>query len=88
MTIFGFNHDSLDRNGVSEQECLEVLADPLKIEVDEGESLDENPRSMWVGKTQLNRLLEIGVEYMDGMDWIYHADNAQAQYQIRYEQPR
>ena len=88
MTIFGFNHDSLDRHSISEQECLQVLADPLKVEVEEGESDDENPRSMWVGKTQQDRLLEVGVEYMDGMDWIYHADNAQAQYRAIYEQAR
>jgi hypothetical protein len=35
MSIFGFNDESLDRHGVSHQECLEVLADPTKIEVDE-----------------------------------------------------
>ncbi len=88
MIIFGFNHDSLDRNGVSEQECLQALADPLKIEVEEDESESGNPRSMWVGKTQLDRLLEVGVEYLEDMDWIYHANNAQAKYRERYEQPR
>jgi hypothetical protein len=43
---------------------------------------------MWIGKTQLERMLEVGVEYMDGMDWIYHADNAQARFRTKYEQSR
>lgn len=88
MTIFGFNHDSLDRHGVSEQECLQALDDPLRLEVEEGESDSENPRIMWVCKTDLERLLEIGVEYLEDMDWIYHADNAQAKYRRLYEQSR
>ena len=88
MTIFGFNHDSLERHGIFELECLEVLADPFKVEVEEGESDDENPRVMWFGKTRLGRLLEIGVEYMEGMDWIYHANNAQAQYRAKYRESR
>ncbi len=88
MAIFGFNDESLDRHGVSHQECLEVLADPTKIEIDEGESADGFPRIMWVGMTFLNRLLEVGVEYMPDMDWIYHADNAQAKYRNKYRNLR
>ena len=88
MVIFGFNHESLDRNGVSEEECMQVLADPLKVEVEEDQSTGGNPRSMWVGRTCLERLLEVGVEYLESMDWIYHADNAQAQYRRKYEQLR
>lgn len=44
--IFGFNYESLDRHGVTAQECLEALADPLKVEVEEGESANQNPRSI------------------------------------------
>jgi uncharacterized DUF497 family protein len=84
VTIFGFNQESLERHGVTEQECLQALADAMKIEVEESESADGNPRSMWVCKTQPGRLLEVGVEYMGGMDWVYHADNAQAQYRNKY----
>lgn len=88
LIIFGFNHDSLDKNGVSEQECLQALADPLKVEVEEDESVSGNPRSIWVGKTHQDRLLEVGVEYLEHTDWIYHANNAQSKYRELYEQSR
>lgn len=39
---------------------------------------------MWVGKTHLERLLEVGVEYLEGMDWIYHANSAQSKYRRQY----
>lgn len=84
MAILGFNSDSLVRHGVTPQECMEALADPCVIEVDESENKSGNPRIMWVGKTQLERMLEVGVEYLDDMDWIYHANNAQSKYKSRY----
>ncbi|HEY9871323.1 MAG TPA: hypothetical protein V6D08_19345 [Candidatus Obscuribacterales bacterium] len=56
MIIFGSNHDSLSKNGVTGQECLQALSDPLKVEVEESDSESGNPRSMWVGKTHLDRL--------------------------------
>lgn len=84
LAILGFNNESLVRHGVTQRECIEALADPCVVEVEEGESNSGNPRIMWVGRTQLERLLEVGIEYLDDMDWIYHADNAQSKYRHQY----
>ncbi len=84
MAILGFNNESLVRHRVTQRECIEALADPCVVEVDESESNSGNPRVMWVGKTNLERLLEVGVEYLEGMDWIYHANNAQNKYRRQY----
>jgi hypothetical protein len=88
LTIFGFNDESLTRHGVTQQECLQALADPLAIDIEEPDSADENTRIMWVGKTHTERTLEVGVEYLDGMDWIYHANDAQNDYKQEYEARR
>jgi hypothetical protein len=83
MVIFGFNQDSLKRHNVTERECLEALAD--EQEVDDGESRDGNPTVMWLGMTMAGRLLEVGVEYLPSMDWVYHADDARSHYRKRYK---
>ncbi len=88
MTIFGFNYESLNRHQISDKECLEALADPDKIEIEQSESEDGNPRSMWLGKTNSERLIEVGVEYMEEMDWIYHANKVKAKYKAFYEWSR
>jgi len=63
---------------------MEALADPCVVEVEESESKSGNPRIMWVGKTHLERLLEVGFEYLEDKDWIYHANSAQNKYRRQY----
>ncbi len=46
MAILGFNSESLVRHGVTQRECIEALADPCVVEVDEGESNSGNPSAM------------------------------------------
>lgn len=86
-SIFTFNHDSLTRHNVTTDEIYQALADPAVLPVDEEPNRDDNPRVMWIGQTETNRLLEIGIEYIDGkFDFIYHANNAQAKYKQAYYQ--
>jgi hypothetical protein len=40
---------------------------------------------IWVGMADTGRLLEIGVEYLINMDWIYHANTARNYYKKVYE---
>jgi uncharacterized DUF497 family protein len=85
---YGFNDDSLDRHGVTHEECIEALADMLKVDEEQTESKQGNPRIMWVGMTRLDRLLEVGVEYLQDMEFIYHANSAQAKYRKLYNRSR
>ena len=48
-----------------ERRLLEVLDDPMTMDSEEGESQLGNPTVMYVGQTQKERLLEIGVEYKE-----------------------
>jgi hypothetical protein len=57
----------------------------IKKEVITGESRNGNPTSIWVGTTMAGRLLEIGVEYLEDMDWIYHANSVSSHYRKLYE---
>ncbi len=84
MAILTFNDDSLKRGGVTRVEAIEVLDDPMTIEVEEGESLRGNPTVMYVGKTQAERLLEIGVEYKPDETHVYHTRKATARNQAKY----
>jgi uncharacterized DUF497 family protein len=57
---------------------LEALADPFKTFFDECQSDRGNPRRMWIGYTLTERILEVGVEYMNNdIEHIYHARKAQ-----------
>ncbi len=85
--LFSFNDDSLNRHNVTHQEILEALEDLFKVEVDIGEHKG-NPTSIWVGKTFTERLLEVGLEYLEDCNHIYHADKARAKYAIRYADRR
>lgn len=84
---FEFNHDSLLRHDVTEHEIKQAIADPFVIDVEEGFSKSGFPRVMWVGYTESGRLLEVGIEYKENCDFVYHADNAQAKYRQLYHQP-
>lgn len=78
-----FNMDSLKRHKVSRQECLQVISDITKCSYDEELSRRGNIRTMFVGKTEAERTLEIGIEYltdeitMQEIEHIYHANTAQ-----------
>jgi len=84
MSIIGFNQDSLKRHKISERECYEALSDECRQEVEYGESKNGNPTIMWLGITHRGRLLEVGVEYLPGMDWAFHIDDAKAHYRKMY----
>lgn len=85
--IFSFNNNSLSRHNVSQQEILEALEDPYKIEVETGE-YESNPTSLWIGKTFTERLLEVGVEYLEDSNHIYHAAKARAKFAVKYARER
>jgi uncharacterized DUF497 family protein len=86
MTLLTYNDDSFKRALVSLDEVKEALDDPLVLEVEEGESASGNPTVIYVGKTQTERLLEIGVEYKEFETHIYHARKANAKFRKLYEQ--
>jgi hypothetical protein len=81
--LFSFNDESLHRHKVTRQEALEALEDPYKVEVELGEHKG-NPTSLWVGKTFAERILEIGVEYLEDFNHIYHANKAKAKCAAQY----
>ena len=85
MTIKGYNEKSFAAARVTFREALEVLADPFVVRVLQHHSHAGNPRTLYVGKTLTERLLEIGVESMDGMDYYYHAEVARQEYKQLYE---
>ncbi len=84
MAILTFNDDSLKRGGVTRAEALEVLDDPMTMHSEEGESRLGNPTVMYVGQTQKERLLEIGVEYKEKETHIYHGRKANAHNKAKY----
>jgi glucose-6-phosphate 1-dehydrogenase len=81
--LFSFNDDSLNRHNVTHREALETLGDPFKVEVDTGNH-NGNPTAIWVGKTLTERLLEVGVEYLEDCNHIYHAAKARTIYATKY----
>ncbi len=85
MTILTFNEDSLKRGGVTKEEAIEVLDDPMTIEGEEGESKRGNPTVMYVGKTLSERLLEIGVEYKEYETHVYHGRKASLKNRSKYD---
>ncbi len=82
--IFSFNDLSLKRHNVARWETLQSLEDPLRIEVEQGENAEGNPTSIWVGMTAHVRLLEVGVEYLEDCNHIFHADNCRSHFKAMY----
>jgi hypothetical protein len=79
-----YNHESLSRHGVTEQETDEVYVTGLDFDL--GPSADGNDRIMVVGWTSTSRLLEVGIEYLpDGNEHIFHASNATRYYKRLFE---
>ncbi len=81
--FFTFNDDSLKRHKISHEDVLEALEDPFKLEVKTGEYRG-NPTSLWIGRTFTERLLEIGIEYLEDCNHIYHAKKANAEHAAKY----
>lgn len=84
VMIFSFYDASLKRHNVERWEALQSLEDPLRVEVVEGQSVDGNPTSIWVGMTANARLLEVGVEYLEDCNHIFHADNCRSHFKAMY----
>ena len=79
-----YNHDSLKRHKVTEEEADEVYATGIDFDLEPSE--DGNDRIMVVAVTSMGRLLEIGIEYRaDGNEHVFHASDATKPYQAHFE---
>ena len=86
---YGYNDESLKRHGVSRTDINEVLdvENPTKRNFDLALSLDEDPRTMFVGFNLAGRLLEVGVEFI-GVNYAYlfHAQTVSPKYRKLYKE--
>lgn len=79
-----YNHDSLDKHGITEEEADEVYATGKDFDMEPNEV--GNDRIMVVGWTSIGRLLEIGIEYLpNGDEHIFHASDATKSYRQLFE---
>jgi uncharacterized DUF497 family protein len=85
MAITTFNDDSLARGKVTHAEIEEVLSDLLTLVVEEGQSKRGNPTRTYVGFTRSDRLLEIGIEYSENENHVFHARKANAKTMKAYK---
>lgn len=69
-----FEKDALKR--CKKEQIEEVLADPFKGEIDIGLSKRGYPRRMFVGATFNDVILEVGVEFREDDDYVFHAMKA------------
>lgn len=60
----------------TKEQIEDVLSDPFKGEIDIGPSKRGYPRRMFVGATSSDVVLEVGVEFRDDDDYIFHAMKA------------
>ncbi|MCC7527895.1 MAG: hypothetical protein IT342_05195 [Candidatus Melainabacteria bacterium] len=80
-----YHAQNLAAHDVTSDMVDESLADPFVVDEDL-ESNDGNFRVMFVGKTQSERLLEIGIEYRDDdIDFVFHGMSATPYYAALYE---
>lgn len=82
---YTFNMDSLNRHGVTQEECLQVILAADTCWFEESQSVRGNDRVMYVGRAESeSRILEVGVEFIDEkeelqqdeIEHIYHAMKA------------
>jgi hypothetical protein len=79
-----YNHESLDRHGISEEEADEVYATGKDFDLSPSD--DGHDRIMVVGWTATGRLLEVGIEFLPGGDeHIFHANLATKHYEKLFE---
>lgn len=82
-----YNHESLDKHGITEEEADEVYATGKDFDLPP--SGDGNDRIMVVGLTAIGRLLEVGIEYFpSGDEHIFHASEATKQYRQLFERSK
>jgi len=82
--ITTYNHESLDRHGISEEETDEVYATGKDFDLPPSDY--GNDRIMVVGWTANGRLLEVGIEFLPGgAEHIFHANQATKHYEKLFE---
>ena len=82
-----YNHESLDKHGVTEQEADEVYATGKDFDMTASDN--GNDRIMVVGWTAHGRPLEVGIEYLEnGNEHIFHACEATKHYRQLFEKDR
>lgn len=85
MKIRGYNWESLDRHGIT-TEMIDEVFDGLMISfflIEEGDDTCE----MLVGYTLQERLLEIGLRYVEAdAVYVFHAQNVSPQFRKRFEE--
>ncbi len=80
-----YHAQNLHAHGVTSEMVEEALADPFVVDEDL-EPIGKNWRVMFVGKTQSERLLEIGIEYRDDdIDFVFHGMAATPYYSALYD---
>jgi hypothetical protein len=72
----GYNYRSLKKWNVSEAEIDQVLASPESKALDYGTNRAGNNTALYVGHTDSGRLIEVGVEYVNKQEWVFHARDA------------
>ncbi len=85
MEITGYNWDSLNRHGVTQEMIDEVLQGSMisYFSIDEADETCE----MLVGFTFTERLLEIGIRYRSADQvYIFHAQAVSPQYKKLFEE--
>jgi uncharacterized DUF497 family protein len=80
-----YHAQNLEAHSVTAEMVEEALADPFVVDEDL-EPHRGNWRVMFVGKTQSERLLEIGIEYRDyDIEFVFHGMSATPYYAALYE---
>ncbi len=84
MSRTTYNLESLERHGVSPGDVDEAMATGIWEELPSSER--GNDRLMFIGFTASGRLLEVGVEYFDDMEHVFHANDATNHYRHIFRQ--
>ena len=82
-----YDDDNLAKHGITRQEVDQVLdSRNLTTRVFELQpSRQGNSRVMYVGFTLQAPLLEVGVEYLEESDHVFHADDATKAYRKEFD---
>jgi hypothetical protein len=77
MTYTGYDKSAF-KHGITQSEIEDVDSHyPWRTkEVAQGESKNGNPTATFVGVTLEGKIIEYSVEYLEEMDWVFHADIA------------
>jgi uncharacterized DUF497 family protein len=80
-----YNHESLQRHNVTQEEIQDVIASDLSFCEDLEPSERGYNRIMTIGWTEYGRVLEIGIEYFPRYDHVFHAKDAGKAYVKSFE---